>query len=67
MIPALDPFANLLCSFNEKSIHTVIVDGHVLVRYGKLVHLDMEQLKRRALEISERLKIKSAERPMQTY
>lgn len=67
MVPAIDPFANLLYSFNEKSIHTVIVDGRVLVRQGKLVHLDMEQLSRKASEIAERLKVRSAARPMQTY
>jgi 5-methylthioadenosine/S-adenosylhomocysteine deaminase len=67
LVPALDPFANLLYSFNERSIHTVIVDGRVLVRQGKLVHVDMEQLHRKASEIAERLKVRSAARPMQTY
>ncbi|HVO40363.1 MAG TPA: amidohydrolase [Spirochaetia bacterium] len=67
LVPALDPFANLLYSFSERSVHTVIVDGRVLVRQGKPVHLDLEQLSRKASEIAERLKVRSAAKPMQTY
>ena len=67
MTPEHDIFANILYSIGQRNIHTVIVDGRVLVRDGRLLHLDLEELRRRAAEITARLVAATADRPMQRY
>jgi 5-methylthioadenosine/S-adenosylhomocysteine deaminase len=67
MQPEHDPFANILYSLGERSVHTVIVDGRVLVRDGRLLNLDMEELRRRAAEIAARLVRSAGGSPMQSY
>jgi 5-methylthioadenosine/S-adenosylhomocysteine deaminase len=67
MVPEHDVFANILYSLGERNVHTVIVDGKVLVREGRLLHLDMEELRRRAAGITARLVAATADRPMQRY
>jgi len=67
MVPEHDVFANILYSLGERNVHTVIVDGKVLVREGRLLHLDMEELRRRAAEITARLVAGAGGQPMQRY
>ena len=67
MSPAHDPFANVLYSASEKCVDTVIVDGRILVRAGKLVHLDTVELHGKAAEISGRLIRQTGARPIQAY
>ena len=65
--PEHDVFANILYSLGQRNVHTVIVDGKVLVREGRLLHLDMEELRRRAAEITARLVAGADGQPMQRY
>jgi 5-methylthioadenosine/S-adenosylhomocysteine deaminase len=69
--PAMQPehnvFANILYSLGERSVHSVIVDGRVRVREGRLLDLDLEELRRRAAEIATRLVRAEGESPMQSY
>jgi 5-methylthioadenosine/S-adenosylhomocysteine deaminase len=65
--PGVDPFADLLYSVNERSVHTVIVNGRVVVREGRLLSVDLEELYARAGEIARRLVRRSTDRPMQRY
>jgi 5-methylthioadenosine/S-adenosylhomocysteine deaminase len=67
MTPEHDVFANILYSLGERNVHTVIVDGRVLVREGRLVDLDPEELRRRAGEIAARLVRTAGEAPLQSY
>jgi len=67
MSPEHDLFANILYSLGERNVHTVIVDGRVLVRDGRLLHLDVEMLRRRAGEIAARLVRTAGGSPMQSY
>jgi 5-methylthioadenosine/S-adenosylhomocysteine deaminase len=67
LMPAHDPFANLLYSVGERSVHTVIVDGKVLVRDGRLLSVDLEELGARISEITARLVKGAAGGPLQTY
>jgi 5-methylthioadenosine/S-adenosylhomocysteine deaminase len=67
MMPEHDAFANILYSLSERNVHTVLVDGQVLVRAGRLVHLDLEELARKSGEIASRLIRSAAGRPMQEY
>jgi 5-methylthioadenosine/S-adenosylhomocysteine deaminase len=67
MLPEHDVFANILYSLGERNVHTVIVDGKVLVREGQLLHLDMEELRHRTSEITSRLLAGAAGQPLQRY
>jgi 5-methylthioadenosine/S-adenosylhomocysteine deaminase len=67
MRPEGDIFANLLYSANERSVHTVIVNGRVVVRAGRLLTVDLEELYARAEEIVRRLTRRRTDRPMQRY
>jgi 5-methylthioadenosine/S-adenosylhomocysteine deaminase len=67
MQPEHDVFANILYSLGERSVHTVIVDGKVLVRGGRLLRLDLEELYRRAGECAARLGQAAAGSPLQSY
>ena len=67
MTPEHDVFANILYSVGQRNIHTVLVDGKVLVREGRILHMDMEELRRRAGQITSRLVAATADRPLQQY
>lgn len=67
MIPEHDVFANILYSLGERNVHTVIVDGKMLVREGRLLHFDMEELRRRSSEITSRLVAGAPGQPLQRY
>ena len=67
MTPEHDVFANILYSLGERNVRTVIVDGRVLVRDGKLANFDMEELSRKASEITARMLRTGTDAPMQHY
>lgn len=67
MLPGHDIFADILYSLGERNVHTVIVDGKVLVRDGRLLHIDVAEIARRASRITSRLVAAAADRPMQQY
>jgi len=67
MQPEHDVFANILYSLGERSVHTVIVDGRVRVREGRLLHLDPEELRRKAAESAAHLKQAAGQAPLQSY
>jgi hypothetical protein len=45
----------------------VIVAGRVVVREGRLLDLDLEELRRRAVEAATRLKQAAGQAPLQSY
>jgi 5-methylthioadenosine/S-adenosylhomocysteine deaminase len=67
MIPEHNVFANLLYALNERNIHTVIVDGKVVVRRGVLVNIDLMELIAKTLEIAGRIMNRSYDCPLQRY
>ncbi len=67
MLPGYSVFADILYSLNERNVDTVIVDGRVVARKGKLLNINIDDLKEEALEIAKRLTSTVADKPMQTY
>ena len=69
MLPASAVFAHLLYAVNERNVDTVIVDGKVVVRSGRLASLDtdFEGLYNTAEKISRRLTRPGRKRPAQKY
>jgi 5-methylthioadenosine/S-adenosylhomocysteine deaminase len=67
MTPENNLFANILYSLDERAVRTVIVDGRVVVRDGRLLNVDMELLARKASEITARLLSTTTTTPMQRY
>ncbi len=67
MLPGYSVFADILYSLNERNVDTVIVDGRVVARKGKLLNINIDDLKEEALEIAKRLISTVADKPMQTY
>jgi 5-methylthioadenosine/S-adenosylhomocysteine deaminase len=61
------PFANLLYAVNSRNIHTVIVDGRVVVRDGRLLTIDLDEAIDRAQHIRRRLVEQAPGGPLQTY
>ncbi len=67
MMPGNNIFADILYSLNNRNIHSVIVDGELVVENGKLLTIDVEELKNEAVEISKRLVATVSDKPMQSY
>jgi 5-methylthioadenosine/S-adenosylhomocysteine deaminase len=67
MMPGIDPFADLLYSLGEHNVHTVIVDGRVVVREGRLLTVDLPKLYEEARRRVGRLTRKVPGGPMQRY
>lgn len=67
MTPEYNIFANILYSLGERNIHTVVVDGEVLVSRGEFTKVDLGALYGEAGEIVERLIRDAGDDPMQTY
>lgn len=64
--PKINIFANILYSISERDIDTVIVDGKVLVRNGKLLTIDLPYLMKKINEIKDFMLIRS-DKPMQKF
>ena len=67
MVPEHNVFANLLYSLTERNIHTVVVDGRVVVRQGSLVNIDLKELIRKTVEILTRITNRDYDGPLQRY
>jgi 5-methylthioadenosine/S-adenosylhomocysteine deaminase len=67
MQPENDVFANLLYSVGDRNVKTVIVDGRVVVRDGKLVNVDLDALRHEVAAAAERLRVPAEGPPKQTY
>ena len=67
MNPAINIFANILYSLSQSDIDTVIVDGKVVVREGKLLTIDVKEVVKEANRIKERLLQRTDEKPMQEF
>lgn len=67
MMPGSNIFANILYSLNNRNIHSVIVDGKIVVEDGKLLTIDVKSLQKEAAEISKRLVATVSDKPMQNY
>lgn len=69
--PRLNPqtniFANILYSISEEDIDTVIVDGKVVVKEGRLLTIDMNEVIKEANKIAKRIIKHTSDRPMQTF
>ena len=67
MMPGYNIFADILYSLNNRNVDTVIVDGKVVVKNGKLLTIDVAELREKALEISKRMVATVSDKPMQSY
>jgi len=69
--PRLNPqtniFANILYSISEKDIDTVIVDGKIVVKEGKLLTIDVGEVIKEANKIAKRIVKRTSDKPMQTF
>jgi cytosine/adenosine deaminase-related metal-dependent hydrolase len=59
MVPAADPHVALVCSGTVANVDTVIVDGRVLKREGRIISADVETVKREAAESLEAIRRRS--------
>ena len=67
MNPDTNIFANILYSLSDRDIDTVIVDGKVVVKDGKLLTIDIEEVGREANRIRDKMVVRKDEKPMQTF
>jgi 5-methylthioadenosine/S-adenosylhomocysteine deaminase len=67
MAPEHNVFANLLYSLSERNIHTVLVDGRVVVRRGSLVNIDLGEVLAKSVEIVSRITNRDYDGPLQRY
>jgi len=67
MVPEHNVFANLLYSLNPRNIHTVIVDGRIVVRQGSLVNIDLGEVMAKSTEIVSRITNRDYDGPLQRY
>lgn len=64
--PEINIFANLLYSISERDIDTVIVDGKIVVKNGKLLTIDIPYLIKEVNKIKDFMLIRS-DKPMQKF
>ncbi|MBP7140058.1 MAG: amidohydrolase family protein, partial [Caldisericia bacterium] len=64
--PKINIFANLLYSISERDIDTVIVDGKVVVKNGKLLTIDLSYLLKEINNIKDTM-LKRSDTPMQKF
>lgn len=67
MNPDTNIFANILYSISDRDIDTVIVDGKVVVRGGKLLTINVEEVIKEANRIRDKMIRGGDEKPMQTF
>jgi len=67
MMPGNNIFADILYSLNNRNVHSVIVDGKLIVENGKLLTINVEELRAEAAEIAKRLVATVSDKPMQSY
>ncbi len=67
MFPGNNLFADILYGLHGGHVHTVIVDGKMLVRNRQLLTVDYKALQKEARTIAQRLVSTKADAPMQEY
>ena len=67
MFPGNNLFADILYGLDGRNIHSVMVDGRLLVEDGKLLTVDYRALRDEAQAIAKRLVSTKADAPMQKY
>ncbi len=67
MFPGNNLFADILYGLNTRNIHSVLVNGRLLVREGRLLTVDYRALGDEARAIASRLVSTRADTPMQEY
>ncbi len=71
MFPEINIGANILYSLNDRAIDTVLVNGKIVVENGKLLTVDIEELRTKINKISQSMvnpsKKTQKERPMQEF
>lgn len=67
MVPEHNAFASLLYSFSERNVHTVFVDGRVVVRRGVLANIDLGEVFAKSVEIVSRITNRDYEGPLRRY
>jgi 5-methylthioadenosine/S-adenosylhomocysteine deaminase len=65
--PSHDPLANLLYSHRASDIDTVICDGRILMRFGRLLTIDVNQVRRELGGRLARLQDRAHGRRLATY
>jgi cytosine/adenosine deaminase-related metal-dependent hydrolase len=55
MIPLYDVYSALVYAANSSDIHTVVINGRQIVRDRRVLTVDVEQVKREVLELTERI------------
>jgi 5-methylthioadenosine/S-adenosylhomocysteine deaminase len=67
LVPETNIFANMLYSLSSRDIHTVIVNGEAVVKNGKLVKIDVDEVIREAENSAKHLIVKKSDSPMQKF
>ena len=67
MFPGSNLFADLLYGLDGRNIDSVLVDGRLLVRNGRLLSVDYRSLREEARSAARRLVSTEADAPMQEY
>ncbi len=67
LAPKTNIFANILYSMSDRAIDTVIVNGEVVVKNGKLTKIDIQSVLTEAEKSAKHLIVKKSEKPMQTF
>lgn len=67
LFPRYDPIANLVYSARAGDVDTVICDGKLLMRYGRLLTIDLPRVKTEIARRLERLNQRVAEKRLATY
>ncbi len=67
LVPDTNIFANILYSLSSRDIDTVIVNGKIVVKNGKLLTIDIDDVVKEAKKSAKHLIVKKDDRPMQTF
>ncbi len=67
LTPDTNVFANILYSISSRDINTVIVNGKIVVKDGKLLTINIDDVIREAKKSAKHLIVKKDNRPMQTF
>ncbi|MDC7228266.1 MAG: amidohydrolase family protein [Spirochaetales bacterium] len=67
MFPGTNIFADILYGLDGRNVHSVVVDGRLVVRDSKLLTVDYRALRDEARTIASRLISTEADAPMQEY
>jgi len=61
MVPMYDAYSALAYAASPRDVHTVVVNGRLVVRQGRVLTVDVERVKRDVLELRDRIAKKASE------